>query len=52
MVTIDDLSLLVLLDSGLLITNIKLDFDESVILEATTHSWGDNIGLFGATDFV
>ena len=52
MVTVDDLSLLVLLDPGLLITDIKLDLDESVVLEATTYSWGDNIGLFGTTDFV
>ena len=51
-VTIDNLSLLVLLDPGLLLTGIKLDLDETVVLEATTDSWGDHIGFLGATDFV
>ena len=52
LVTIYNLSLLVLLNSGLLLTYIKLDLDETVVLEATTHSWGDNVGFLGTTNFV
>ena len=52
LVTIDDLSLFVLLNPGLLLTNIKLDLDETVVLEATTHSWRYNIHSLGATNFV
>ena len=52
MIAIDNLSLLVLLDSGLLFADIKLDLDETVVLESTTHSWGDNMSPFGATELV
>ena len=52
MITIDNLSLLVLLDPGFLFTDIQLNLDETVVLEATADSWSDNIGFFGATDFV
>ena len=52
LVTIDNFPPFVLLNSGLLLTNIKLDLDETIVLKATTHSWSYNVRFLGATDFV
>lgn len=52
LVTIDNLALLIFFNSGLLLTDIKLDLDETIVLQATTYGRGDNKRSLGATDFV